>query len=498
VSELTFQKQAEYWGQAYEVLVKRGVLAYLIETGLIRRNRPCLERWAEFQLLEVPKRLCLKLDIIDHAMRDVVSSMVRHLSFTTYGVGYTAMRAYMDKVRAQFKLADSLAVRALWCPLTLPGESTLEQSAREETRQAFYKEFGLRGVVDPVLSWKGQPANSDFTLWLTSPGKRDDFLLVQEYSFSMPPQLLDFREQSAHLDELIRHRRVVDSRSVFAQVSAEVDGEDFKLSPDITNYLGALTSHDKPLYKLCQASSYAELTVHLLQQQGLLQKACTVRALAITPHGLESLAARFSPEQQAEPRCQLMGQMGKAYRETQKLADGDDSGLKEQVEKMFRGMLSKLPQRLKAGMKTLLAEPQVGSDYVFEFDETVPNFANPADKFPLEDAVAMVEETDELQAYFSGSARQVIGKSMRDFARGAPTLSLRDMHAAAIVAGMQCAKPGELNVLALEGNPGIGKTTAIRTHLGQKQDGYLFLYVSPRVVINREVTHSLASPDISP
>ena len=497
MSKLTFQKQAEYWGQAYEVLVKRGVLAYLVETGLIRRNRPGLERWKKLPLLEVSKQLCLKLDIIDHAMRDVVSSMVRHLSFTAYGVGYTAIRAYVEQVRKQFKSADSLEVRALWCPLTLPGESTLEQSAREETRQAFYKEFGLRGVVDPVLSWKGQPANSDFTLWLTSPGKRDDFLLVQEYSFSMPPQLLDFREQGAHLDELMRHRRVVDSRSVFARVSAEVDGEDFKLSPDITNYLGALTSHDKPLYKLCQASSYAESTVHLLQQQGLLQKACTVRALAITPHGLESLAARFAPEQQAEPRCQLMGQMGKAYRETQKLADGDDLGLKEQAEKMFRGMLSKLPQRLKAGMKPLLAEPQVGSDYVFEFDETVPNFANPADQFPLEDAVAMVEETDELQAYFSGSARQVIGKSMRDFARGAPTLSLRDMHAAAIVAGMQCAKPGELNVLALEGNPGIGKTTAIRTHLGQKQDGYLFLYVSPRVVINREVTHSLARKDVT-
>ena len=27
-------------------------------------------------------------------------------------------------------------------------------------------------------------------------------------------------------------------------------------------------------------------------------------------------------------------------------------------------------------------------------------------------------------------------------------------------------------VLALKGNPGIGKTTAIRAHLGQKQDGY--------------------------
>lgn len=431
MSELTFQKQAEYWGQAYEVLGKRGVLAHLVESGLIRRDRPGLKRWKELQLLEITKQLWLKLDIIDHAMRDVVSSRVRHLSLTAYGVGYTAMRAYVEQVRKQFKSADSLEVRALWCPLTLPGESTLEQSAREETRQAFYEEFGLHGIVDPSWSRKGQPANSDFTLWLTSPGKRDDFLLVQEYSFSMPPELLDFREQGAHLDELLRHRRIVDSRSVFARVSAEVDGEEFMLSSDIMNYLGALTSHDKPFYKLCQASSYAESTALLLQQQELLQKACTVRALAITPHGLESLAARFVPGQPAEPRCRLMGQMGKAYRETHKLADGDDSGLTEQVEKLFRGMLSKLPRRLKAGMKALQREPEVGRDYFFEFDETVPNFANPTDQFPINDAMAMVEETEELQAYFGGSARQVIGTSMRDFARGAPTLSLRDMHAAA-------------------------------------------------------------------
>ena len=81
---------------------------------------------------------------------------------------------------------------------------------------------------------------------------------------------------------------------------------------------------------------------------------------------------------------------------------------------------------------------------------------------------------------------------MREFAQGRPPLSLRDMHAAAIVAGLKRSERGALNVLALEGNPGIGKTTAIRSHLSQKSDGYLFLYVSPRVVINRDVTESLA------
>ena len=35
MSELPFQKQAELWGQAYEILVKRGVLACLVEWKLL-------------------------------------------------------------------------------------------------------------------------------------------------------------------------------------------------------------------------------------------------------------------------------------------------------------------------------------------------------------------------------------------------------------------------------------------------------------------------------
>lgn len=499
VQELSFQQQSVFWGLAYEVLVKRGVLACLIEQGLIARDRPGLERWRGVKLLEISRLLSNKLDIMDSAGREVVAAAVRHHAVTAYGVGYTAMRAYLRQVKLQFKNSDDLKVRALWCPLTLPGESTLEEAARAETRQAFYAEFGIPGFIDPDTSYKGKPANSDFTLWLTGPDKRDDYLLVQEYSFSMPPQLQDFREQHAHLDELTRHRRAVDSRSVFARVAAEVDGETFELSSDIKTYLAALTSRDKPLYKLCQASSYAESTVALLRNRGLLQKPCMARALAITPNGLESLAARFTDAAESEPRVKLMAQMGAAYRQTEKFHDGDDAGLDAQVEAVFKGMVKKLPRTLRKSFKRLAGEsPTPGEDFVFNLDETVPEFSNPAQEYTLPDAVGLVNESEELQRYFGSSAKEAVRATLEGMANGRPAVSLRDVHAAAIVAGMQRAKPGQLNVLALEGNPGIGKTTAIKAHLGKKSDGYLFLYVSPRVVINRDVTESLARDDGQP
>ncbi|MDD2749907.1 hypothetical protein [Acidithiobacillus sp.] len=124
ITDLTFQQQAVLWGQAYEVLIKRGVLACLIEQGLVVRDRPGLRRWSDTKLLEVSRRLSREMDIIDPAGRDVVNAAVNHLSLTAYGLGYTAMRAYLKQIKSYFKRPADLKVRALWCPLTLPGEST--------------------------------------------------------------------------------------------------------------------------------------------------------------------------------------------------------------------------------------------------------------------------------------------------------------------------------------------------------------------------------------
>lgn len=490
MSELSFHQQAVAWGQAYEVLVKRGVLACLLERRLIASDQPGLEQWAKLRLLDVTRSLTDQLQVLDDAARDVVKTQVRHLALTAYGVGYTATREYLNAiVNETRKPLSELQVKAVWCPVLLPGESTASGETQAECRERFARAMGIPGMRDPAWSEKGRPANADFLLWIAAP--KEDFLLVQEYSYDMPPDVADFRDQGKHLDELTRHRRIVDSRSVFARVAAEVTGEGFDLSSDLKRYFTALTSENKPLYKLCQAASYAQTTVELLQSHGLLKRRCMARALAITPNGLESLVAPFVPGAQGDARVGLMAQLAGAYRGVRKVADGNESALAEQAEALFKGMLNKLPAELKAGLKGLRAVPALGEDYTFEFDEELKNFANPTDEFTLEDAVARVDETDTLVTYFGGSPKAAIRSALTELAGGREQLSLRDIHAGTVVAGLQCAKPGRLNVIALEGNPGIGKTTALRRYLSKKPEGYLFLYVSPRVVINRDVTEGM-------
>jgi hypothetical protein len=488
MSELPFQKQAEFWGQAYEVLVKRGVLAHLVESKLLAPDHPQLEVWKQSQLLDVSKALNRSLAIIDETLRDRVKAAVEHMALTAYGVGYTAMREYLKNLPKAARMTVKL--RALWCPLLLPGDKGDPEDRMRRDREAFHREFALQGVLDPALSGKGQPANADFVLWLSGES-REDYLLVQEYSFDMPRAVADFGDQEAHLQELTRHRRLIESRSVFARVTAEVHGESFELSEDIKHHLNALTSGNKPFYKLCQACSYASNTANWLRRDGVLMKSCNVRALAITPNGLESIAARFLLDNASDPRRQLMEQMGRAYRQARKLDDGDEEGLLLQVKSVFQNMLRRLPKNLKAGLRELTAPPEPGKDYVFEFTEDVGEFANPADLHEVSNALALVPATPGLDSFFGQPAASALEPLLRARAKDGK-VSLRDVHAAAVVAAMGRATAGKVNVIALEGNPGIGKTTAVREHLEKKPEGYLFLYVSPRVVINRDVTQSLA------
>lgn len=488
MSELPFQKQAELWGQAYEVLVKRGVLAHLVESKLLPPEHPQLVAWKQNQLLDVSKTLNRSLEIIDETLRDRVKAAVEHMALTAYGVGYTAMREYLRNLPKAARM--KLKVRALWCPLLLPGDKQEPEERMRQDREAFHKEFALKGLLDPQLSGKGQPANADFLLWLSG-DYRDDYLLVQEYSFDMPRAVADFSEQETHLEELTRHRRLVDCRGVFARVTAEVDGESFELSEDIKHHLSALTSGNKPFYKLCQGCSYAANTADWLRRDGALTKPCNVRALAITPNGLESISARFLHGNPNDPRRQLMEQMGKAYRQARKLEDGDEEGLLLQVKSVFQNMLRRLPKDLKDSLKDLPCVPEPGEDYVFEFKEEMGKFANPADCYDVPEALALVPDNAGLTAFFGHPAATALEPLLNGRAKDGK-VTLRDIHAASIVAAMGRSAPGRVNVIALEGNPGIGKTTAVREHLEQTPEGYLFLYVSPRVVINRDVTQSLA------
>jgi hypothetical protein len=307
-----------------------------------------------------------------------------------------------------------------------------------------------------------------------------------EFSYNAPTKLTDFTLEQAHREEIARYARHIESRGVFSRLCAEIDPEEFIISSNIAQHLSAFSSKDKPLFKLCQAASYTERLVHLLQCCGKLQ-ACQARAIAITSNGLESLSANFALPN--EPRVKLMKQLGKAYRDTYKLSDDAPEQLNKEVNLVFNKLIGSLPKTLKQQAKQVVQNPEDKLDFLLQ--EEVEDFYNPTDTLERGIALSGIEESQELIEFFNGSPKAKFNQALNSISQQ-NNVSLRQVHQAAVVAGLESAKTGRLNVIALEGNPGIGKTTAVMQYLIEQKQGHMFAYLSPRVVINRDVTAKLS------
>lgn len=484
--QISFLDQASLWGQVFEIAVKRGVLQKLIHEKLLINNHPIVEHWQKFKNADIKNQLIKTLKLTDQNYHEWVESMVRHLLVLGYGLGWTTTRECLKKTPV-----SKLKLEAIWCPLVFPGEVQKPDIEPEKTAKEFKQAFNLTGNPDLGLVEKGKPARADFLLWLSpdensTTKKRDHFIFCFEFSYNVPNELADFSHENAHREEVSRYARHIDSRGVFSRVCAEVEGEEFSISEKIKNHLLPFSGSDKPLYKLCQASSYTEQLVKLLESQGRLEDACIARAIAITSNGRESIAANFND--QPDTRVKLMQSLGQAYRNTLKLKNDAPNQLNEEIITVFKRLVQSLPGDFSKQAKQLIPEPNLETNISYRFQENIEGFYNSNQEVSRENIILAVEETEALHKFFDGNPLDHFIQELPQTEK----IQLRKVHESAVIASLNSAQTGKINVIALEGNPGIGKTTAVVKFLEKQSEGFMFLYISPRVVINRDVTDKLA------
>lgn len=488
--ESSFIEQVSTWGRVFEIAVQRGVLAQLTHRKLLLADHPILQAWKTTKVFHLQQQLLEALDITDPNAKERTSSMLRHTFVLGYGLGWTAVRECLKRspIRKP-KLA------AIWCPLT-----SLKQQERgieiEATARAFHSAFDLPGEVNPNLLKRGQPARADLILWFSSSEpqksyknvniKCENFILCFEFSYNSPIKLVDFTLEQAHREEIARYARYIESRGVFSKLCTEIDGDQFTISSNIAQHLAAFSSKDKPLFKLCQAASYTERLVHLLESCGKLQN-CKARAIAVTSNGLESLGANFA--QPNEPRVKLMKQLGKAYRDTYKLEEDEPERLNEEIRVVFNNLVKSLPKTLKQQAKQIIQNPEDNLHFLLQ--EEIVDFYNPTSELERSTVLAAIEDSPELNQFFSDTPQTKFIQALSSVNQQ-NNISLREVHQAAVIAGLDSAQRGRLNVIALEGNPGIGKTTAVTQYLKEQRQRAMLFYVSPRVIINGDVTAKLS------
>jgi hypothetical protein len=478
------------WGQAFEIAVKRGVLASLLASRLHGKDQCDLANWQALGTADVYEALAESLQEVDPNLKARTRETVQHLFELGMGLGQTVLREYLRKLRDP----EDYRIKALWCPLQMPSFQNDFDREKEAALSAFAKAFGQEEDIDPALGNKGFPAWADFLLWLEP--RHDTWeseFLCLEFSLNGLPESADYQKPEAHLEELRRFAWFMSTRSVFSRVCAEISGETFALSPDIRAHLPAFSGRDKPLYKLCQAASYVHTSMRWFKCKGFSKRPCKARAISITQNGFESLSARYFIAPETDPRVSLLEALGRAYRDSEKPREGDDEALNDHIRYAFDKIRKALPKAISKQFLELRELPEAGQNLSFNFTEAVEGFLNPMATLPWEEALSLVNSDPAIADFLKADPQAAIAETLAQRIAPGQSVPLRDLHAAAIVTGMQASRLGQITVLGLEGNPGIGKTTAVVSFLKKEaNDGFLFLYVSPRVIINDDVTENLS------
>lgn len=260
--------------------------------------------------------------------------------------------------------------------------------------------------------------------------------------------------------KLIKTINKVKSKSVFSDLNLEVDKVDFLVSKNLSNYAQGLGGKDKPLLKIIQAGSYAHSFLSFLYLNNILKKE-DITSVNITGYTDEEVGSINISNENYTIIDELKGCFAdiEQFYEEYKNFDRQNrySSYDEKKDIVFKNLRKNFKKSFNINGK--FAEEFSLTDGInkLSFEEVINNYQNTANNYLLD------------------------GKE----------IGFREAHGLKI---NQYLNRKDIQLIFLTGNPGIGKTTALMKFL-EDQDSYLFVYVSPRTQVNKDIENKLKSKD---
>lgn len=490
-------------GHVYELFVKRGLIAGLLERNLLPQD-----------LLDTPWYIDMRqvFEKIEDCYCNVygsaeqnnpetkiaLDSTIQYLFAIGQAHGLTIMRKYLDTLTSC--LDTPVTVEKLWCPIDLISDKGLayydnSDDGKMHAADEFRRKFRIK-AADHELTNRGCPARSDFLMILRTQNN-ERHLFVGEISLSAAKIGINNMYRGDVIKELthalsISHKK----KSVFSILRAEIDENvSFKINDNLKYYLKAFTGRDKPLYKLCQASSYAMKMKSILEKNNQpLKTAC---AAAITFESFEGILISDERPYSAE----LAQTLADAY-----VGAENNLSFKENIQNAYTALINTFPPELDRQLRSDAnnnASDQQKDTIHIQLTEK-PSFTPQSHVFSsIEDALSHIDDdysVSLIDERFREAAQKEFNRwkeKIREIAPKNQPISLRDAHKEAIRAFFENTPKGSFRILGLPGSPGIGKTTAIQKILlgketSHKDDkGFLFIYFSPRIIVNRDIFHKM-------
>jgi hypothetical protein len=289
------------------------------------------------------------------------------------------------------------------------------------------------------------------TLMLLQQGNDFRILCVDLSAFTPPltsEKVDNLNEIEVMRKYLLREISYLRSKSVFSNLRMDTSTLGVDLSEDLKGYFTAFKYKDKESTKFIQAGSYAHSFYGFLQQTGILGQDAEVlfNVVGYGDRNISTISLR-------QDKLKLLATCAKIYQNEPK-----DKKIPNARSEVLDVIQLNAARSFKDGKKLVNSLLKIGKNIEpVCHSEKIDNFVNSIDI--ISDKLA-----DELQ-----------------IDRG---LHLRNAHAQLIVKALQ----SDETYIFLTGNPGIGKTTAIANFLKSHiDDGFLFLYVSPRKQVNLDI-----------
>ena len=380
-------------------------------------------------------------EIVDEVEREVIRKNIDYLLFKGLSCGKNYFKEWIDakvgnkSYKVEYFQANFFKI--------------FDDKKRKLDEQDYYIKLLKRqlniDLTEEEVSYlfkKGQAFRAD-TIILVSVRKKY-YLCVVDNAIGMS-NIVNYTDLE-RLKELF-NRAIFQKRSKGSFSNLAVDSSDvtdMNIDKCLGDYILGLGKKDKPLFKMIQAGSYANSFIKLLLNKGILELK-SIESICIVGYTDEEICSSNLNYNQLD----ILAMCEDTYREADRQNVSTD--LIDKRQEVFSRIRTNFKRFFEVDGETLksLMNLKLGINIV-EFSECYDDYQNTAqEKF---------EHNNVVDTFRNTHAKQ-IEKYIGD---------------------------KNIDLLFLTGNPGIGKTTAIVEYL-KEEDGYIFLYLSPRTQVNQDI-----------
>lgn len=471
-------------GHAFEHFVKAGCARALQNARLELPQKSI----SDFRYVSLNRLVALfsELGITDQGELSRLERYLEHMAGWASIAGYGLIRDYLKNVIGDGSSGE-VCLQWLFCPLGSHhlGLAQLEKESRQQAFNTLVQKLNLPAEKSVLLAngpaGKGRFRDADW-ISLIKKGRRWHVLVLEFslYAANSAHHLPDPGDPAAVLNHFRSVVGLLRRRGTYSQLNLDLTENDIAVSSEMSNYLDGIRRADKPAKKLFQGCAYATDFLDRLAEVGFEMKKGLVQVIAVTDRGTQSIAAQFEHRNRLRPFAEII------WNQTAGKGESWEEVQSRQRKVAFRTLVSSFPIEARKEIRKLrevaLSRLESATLLTAEIQEPITQTHNPAEPVTLEQIQEWLT-TPEIQNWIPDQQKQ-IQKSLKLYQN--PTL--RDAHALFVQALLDRDYPdARIPVIALTGHPGIGKTTAIRNSLLMRPHGFLFLYFSPRIQINRDI-----------